>query len=89
MGTMNPFFMSIMSKVAPDSRKTLGMTMMCIFQLGGQIITPYYMIGVAALGFATERALFGFTAAIFFIVAIVVAVFAVVLVGRERRSKGA
>ncbi len=89
MGTMNPFFMSIMSKVAPDSRKTLGMTMMCIFQLGGQIITPYYMIGVAALGFATERALFGFTAAIFFIVAIVVAVFAAVLVGRERRSKGA
>ena len=86
MGTMNPFFMSIMSKVAPESRKTLGMTMMCIFQLGGQIFTPYYMMGVNALGFATERALFGFTAAIFFVVAIVVAVFAVVVMGRERRE---
>lgn len=89
MGTMNPFFMSIMAKVSPDSRKTLGMTMMCIFQLGGQIVTPYYMMGVAALGFATERALFGFTAAIFFIVAIVAAVFAVVSMGRERRGAGA
>ena len=34
MGTVNPFFMSTMSNVAPETRKTLGMTMTCIFQLG-------------------------------------------------------
>lgn len=73
MGTLNPFFMSTMSNVAPDTRKTLGMTMMCIFQLAGQIFTPYYMMLVGALGFEGERALFGFTAAVFLVVAVAVA----------------
>ena len=84
MGTINPFFMSAMSIVAPDTRKTLGMTMMCIFQLGGQIFTPYYMMLVGSLGFADERALFGFTAAVFLVVAIATAVFAFLVMGKER-----
>lgn len=86
MGSLNPFFMSMMSRVAPDSRKTLGMTMMCIFQLGGQIFAPYYMMGVTALGFAGDRALFGFTAGVFLVVAVIVAVFAVFAASKERRS---
>ena len=88
MGTLNPFFMSAMSIVAPDSRKTLGMTMMRICQLGGQIITPYYMMLVNALGFSTERSLFAFTAGVFFAAAAVVAIFSVVSSGKERRMPG-
>jgi MFS family permease len=65
MGTINPYLFATMSNVAPDSRKTIGMTMMCIFQLSGQIFTPYYMMGVSALGFDDERSLFWFTAALF------------------------
>ena len=86
MGTINPFFMSFMSIVAPDTRKTLGMTMMCIFQLGGQIFTPYYMMLVGSLGFSSERALFGFTAGIFIVAAIAVAVFALLAMSKERRK---
>jgi len=69
MGTLNPFFFSEMSFVAPKTRATLCMSMACIFQLGGQIITPYYMMGVAALGFADDRSLFGFTAVLILVVA--------------------
>ena len=86
MGTVNPFFMSTMSNVAPETRKTLGMTMMCIFQLGGQIFTPYYMMLVGALGFATERALFGFTAGVFLVVAVAVAACVLLRAGKERRE---
>lgn len=86
MGTLNPFFMSTMSIVAPDTRKTLGMTMMCIFQLGGQIITPYYMMLVSWLGFSTERALFGFTAGVFLVAAVVVTVFMIVKPKEEGRA---
>lgn len=86
MGTVNPFFMSTMSNVAPETRKTLGMTMMCIFQLGGQIFTPYYMMLVGALGFATERALFGFTAGVFLVVAVAVAACVLLSAGKERRE---
>lgn len=86
MGTLNPFFMSAMSIVAPDSRKTLGMTMMCIFQLGGQIITPYYMMLVASLGFTTERSLFAFTAGVFFVAAVAVTIFAFTSTAKERRA---
>lgn len=85
MGTINPYFMSIMSLVAPDTRKTLGMTMMCIFQLAGQIFTPYYMMLVGSWGFATERASFGFTAGVFLAVAIAAAVFACLAMAKERR----
>ena len=82
MGTLNPFFFSEMSHVAPKTRATLCMSMACIFQLGGQIITPYYMMGVAALGFADERSLFGFTSVL--ILAIAVVVFVVML--RKKNS---
>lgn len=86
MGTLNPFFMSSMSRVAPDSRKTLGMTMMCIFQLGGQIITPYYMLAATALGFADERALFACTAGVFAAVAVVAAASALMAARREGKE---
>lgn len=86
MGTLNPFFMSTMSVVAPDSRKTLGMTMMCIFQLGGQIITPYYMMFASSIGFGTERFLFAFTAGVFFVAAVVVAISAAISISRGRRA---
>lgn len=87
MGTLNPFFMSAMSNVAPDTRKTFGMTLMCICQLGGQIFTPYYMIFAGFLGFSDERALFGFTAGMFFVAAVVVAVFAIASRRREDAAK--
>lgn len=86
MGTLNPFFMSVMSHVTPDSRKTLGMTMMCMFQLGGQIFTPYYMMLAGFLGFSDERALFGFTACIFLVVAVAVGISALLAIERERRA---
>lgn len=86
MGTLNPFFMSMMSRVAPDSLKTLGMTIMCICQLGGQIFTPYYMLGVGALGFVGERQLFGFTSAIFVIAAICVVIS--IVVSKIKSCKG-
>jgi len=73
MGTINPYLFATMSNVAPNTRKTLGMTMMCIFQLGGQVFTPYYMMLVGALGFTDDRALFWFTAGIFFATAVAVA----------------
>ncbi|NTU89658.1 MAG: MFS transporter [Actinobacteria bacterium] len=71
MGTMNPYLFSAMSRFAPATRLTLGMSLMCLFQLAGQIFTPYYMMAVSALGFATERQLFMFTA-VFVMVAMVV-----------------
>jgi MFS family permease len=74
MGTINPYLFAIMSNVSPDTRKTIGMTMMCIFQLAGQIFTPYYMMGVAVLGFADERSLFWFTAGVFGVAAVVLAI---------------
>ena len=74
MGTMNPFFFSTMSHVAPTTRSTFCMSMMCIFQLAGQIFTPYYMAGVAALGFASERQLFGFTACLVGIITVFILV---------------
>ena len=59
---------------------------MCIFQLGGQIFPPYYMMLVVSLGFSSERALFGFTAGIFIVAAIAVAVFALLAMSKERRK---
>lgn len=85
MGTLNPFLMSYMSKVAPDSRKTLGMTLMCICQLAGQIFTPYYIMAVTAMGFASDAQLFSATGVVFGLVAIVLFIFAAVYTAKEKR----
>jgi MFS family permease len=74
MGTINPYLFATMSNVAPYTKKTIGMTMVCIAQLAGQVFTPYYMMLVNALGFVDEIALFWFTSALFTVAAIVVAI---------------
>lgn len=86
MGTLNPFLMSYMSKVAPDSRKTLGMTLMCICQLAGQIFTPYYILFVSDLGFATDAQLFSATGFVFGFAVVVLCIFAVVYTAKEKRA---
>lgn len=86
MGTMNPFFFSMMSRVVPMTRTTLAMSMICVFQLGGQIITPYYMMAVSALGFDTIRSLFGFTAVFLGVATIVL--FVITLVARWSSQQG-
>lgn len=83
MGTINPYLFSTMSNVAPDAKKTLGMTMMCIFQLGGQVFTPYYMQLVDLLGFDDDRSLFWFTAGVFCTAAVIVAIVFTVRKPRE------
>ncbi len=87
MGTINPFFMSTMSSVAPESRKTLGMTMMCICQLGGQIVTPYYIAFVEMIGLEGDRALFFFTGGVFVVAAIIAAIVASAQTWRQASSR--
>lgn len=83
MGSVNPLLMSMMSEVAPSSSKTLGMTLMCMCQLGGQVFTPYYILLVESLGFTGGRSLFTVTCFVFLAAAVVLAVIAAVSKGRR------
>ena len=69
LGSLGPFFMSMMSRVAPMTKMTFCMTLTCVCQIGAQVITPYYMAAIAAIN-SSDTFLCGFTAAALFVIAI-------------------
>lgn len=77
LGSLNPFFMSMMSRVAPASKMTFAMTLTCVCQIGAQVVTPYYMAAVTAIGFTSDFSLCLCTAGLLFAIMVGVLVWAV------------
>ena len=76
LGSLGPFFMSTMSRVAPMSKMTFAMTLTCVCQIGAQVVTPYYMalVGMFVEG---DAALCFVSAAILFVIAIGLLIWAI------------
>lgn len=89
LGSLNPFFMSAMSSVTPASKLTFGMTLVCICQIGAQVITPYYMALVAGVGIEGDFGLCICTATILFVGMVGVTVWAAVSRKKACGQKGA
>ena len=74
IGLISPFVFSTMSNVAPPSRMTFCMSLVCIAQLIGNVTAPYYLMLADALGVVGDRGLFQMNATVFLVGAVIVAV---------------
>lgn len=77
LGSLGPFFMSMMSRVAPMAKMTFCMTLTCVCQIGAQVVTPYYMAAIAIIN-NSDAFLCGFTAVILFLIAAGVLIWGIV-----------
>lgn len=70
LGSLNPYFMSAMSDVAPANKMSFAMTLICVCQIGAQIVTPYYIAALSIIGIVDDQATCVVTAVILAAIAI-------------------